>query len=52
MSFDKNGYQLTLFPLQPSTSDNANHGDGSAQRESHLIFKNPYQFEDLELTYW
>jgi len=25
MNFDKNGYQLILFPLQPSTSDDANH---------------------------
>jgi len=41
MNFDKNGYQLTLFPLQPSTSDDANHD---------LFFKNLHEFENLELT--
>jgi len=30
MNFGKTGYQLTLFPLQPSdTSDYANHRNGS-----------------------
>jgi len=29
MNFDKTGYQLTAFPLQPSTSHDANHGNGS-----------------------
>jgi len=38
MNFDKTGCQLTLFPLQPSTSDDANHGNGFLQRESHFIF--------------
>jgi len=40
MNFDKTGYQLTLFPLQPSTSDDDddNHGNWSVQRESHFIF--------------
>jgi len=38
MSFDKTGYQLTLFPLQPSTSDDINHGNESLQRESHFYF--------------
>jgi len=38
MNFDKNEYQLTLFPLQPSTSDDANLGNGYAQRESHFNF--------------
>jgi len=37
MNFDKTGYQLTLFPLLPSTSDDDNHGSGSVQRESHFI---------------
>ena len=50
MTFDKTGYQLTLFPLQPSTLDDANHGYGSVQRESHFIFENLYEFEYLELT--
>jgi len=50
MTFDKTGYQLILLPLQPSTSDDANHGNGFVQRESHFIFKNLYEFEDLELT--
>jgi len=50
MSFDKTGYQLTLFPLQPSTSDDANHGNGFVQKEPHFIFKNLCKFEDLELT--
>jgi len=36
MNFDKTGYQLTLFPLLPSTSDNANHSNGFVQKESHL----------------
>jgi len=36
--------------LQPFTSDDANHGNGTVQRESHFIFKNQYDFEDLELT--
>ena len=50
MSFDKAGHQLALFPLQPSTSDDTNHGNGSVQRESHFIFKNLHEFEDFELT--
>ena len=50
MNFDKTEYQLTLFPLQPCTLDDANHRNGSVQRESHFIFKNLYEFEDLELT--
>jgi len=29
MNFDRTGYQLTLFPLQPSTSGDTNHGNGS-----------------------
>jgi len=40
MNFDKSGYQLALFTLQPSTSDDANHENWSVQRESHFIFKN------------
>jgi len=31
MNFDKTGYQLTTFPLQTSTSDTANQGNGSVQ---------------------
>ena len=50
MNFDKTGYQLTLFSLQSSTSDDANHGNGSLQRESNFILKNLYEFEDSELT--
>jgi len=50
MNFDKAGYQLTLFPLQPSTSDEANHRNGSMQKESHFIFKNLCEFENLELA--
>jgi len=50
MNFDKTGYQLIFFPLQPSTSDDANHGNWSVHRESHFIFKNRYDFEDFELT--
>jgi len=46
MNFDKTGIQLTLFPLQPSTSDDANHGKGSVQKESHLIFKDLYECEN------
>jgi len=39
MNFDKTGYQLTsLFPLRPSTLDDANHGNGSVQRESQFTF--------------
>jgi len=49
INFDKNGYQLTLFLLQPSTPDGTNHRNGSVQRESHFILKNLYDFEDLEL---
>jgi len=37
MNFDETGYQLTLFPLQPSTLDYVSHGNGSVQRKSHLI---------------
>jgi len=47
MNFYKTAYQLTLFPLQPSTADDANHGNESVHRESHVIFKNLYEFEDL-----
>ena len=50
MNFDTTGYHLTLCPLQPSTSDDANHGNGSVQKESSFVFKNLYEFEDLELT--
>ena len=50
MNFDKTGYQLTLFPLQPSISDDANHRNGFVQRALHFISKNQYEFEDLELT--
>jgi len=49
VNLDKTGYQLTLFPLQPFTSDD-DHGNGSLQTESHFIFKNLYEFEDSELT--
>jgi len=45
MSFDERGYQLTLFPLQPSKADNTNQEIGSVQRESHYIFKNRYEFK-------
>ena len=31
VNFDKTVYQLTLFPLQQSTSDDTNHGNGSVQ---------------------
>jgi len=33
MSFDKAGYQLTLFPLYPSTAHDANQGNESMQIE-------------------
>jgi len=33
MNFDKTVHQLALFPLQPSTADDANHGEGTMQRE-------------------
>ena len=49
MNFDKTGYQLTLFPLQPSTSDELIMELGLC-RESHLFLKNLYKFKDLELT--
>jgi len=39
MNFDKTEYQLTLFLLKPSTSDDANYVNGFVQRESHFIFK-------------
>jgi len=45
MSFDKTGYQHSLFSLQPSTADDANQGNGSVQRELHFIFKNQYEFK-------
>ena len=47
MNFDKIGYQLTLFSLQPSTSDEVCHGNRSVQRESYFIFLNLYEFEDF-----
>jgi len=36
MKFDETGYQLTLFPLQPYTSDDTNHRNGSVQSKSHF----------------
>jgi len=38
MSFDKTGYQLTLFQVQPCTVDDANQGNGFMQRELYFIF--------------
>jgi len=38
MSFDQTGYQLTLFPMQPFATDDANQGNGFVQRESNSIF--------------
>jgi len=32
MNFDKNGHQCTLFPLQPSVSDDADHENGYVQK--------------------
>jgi len=39
MNFDQTRYQLILFQLQPSTSDDVNQGNGSVQRESQFICK-------------
>jgi len=36
MSFNKTWYQLTWFLCQPSTTDDANQGYGSMQRESYF----------------
>jgi len=43
MNFDKTGHQLALFSLLITEMVLCN-------KESHLIFKNLYEFEDLELT--
>jgi len=52
LSFDKTGYQLTLFPLQPSTAADASQGNGSVQRESHFILKASMSLKVLQLIDW
>jgi len=48
MSFDKTGYQLSLFALQPSTTDDAYQGHGGLCKENFIfIFKNMYEFKDI-----
>jgi len=37
VNFDKTGYQLTLYPLQPCTSDDAITDMGLCD-ENHILF--------------
>ena len=50
MSFDKTGYQHTLFSWQLSTAGDTNRGNGSVQTKSYIIVKLCVSLKDLELT--